>query len=119
MGVRHALALGAAAPALLCASGALAGPCADRIYRDQVALNKRLDVAAAQGHPATESTGALLHHQPTPSSVAQAEAAVGDLSEADAKAAEAAMEEARKADLKGDKGACEKALDDFERILGP
>ncbi len=29
------------------------------------------------------------------------------------------MEEAKKADLKGDKGACEKALDDFERILGP
>ena len=63
---------------------ALAGPCADRIYRDQVAFDKRLDAAAAHGHAAAESTCAMLHHQPTPGSIAQAEAAAGDLSEADA-----------------------------------
>jgi hypothetical protein len=118
MAVRHALALGATALALL-SGPALAGPCAERLYRDDLALGRKLNAAAARGRTAVETTGALLHHQPTPSSVAQAEAAVGDLSEAEAKAATEAMEEARKADVAGDKEACEKALDDFERILRP
>ena len=59
-----------------------------------------------------------MHHQPTPSSVAGAEAQVGDLSEADAKAINEFMEEARKADIASDKQGCEKALAEAKKMLG-
>ena len=118
--MRIALAIASGAAALVLWTAACqAGPCAERIYRDDIALGKKLDAAAARGRGAAQSTFATTHHQPTPSSLAQAEAAVGDISEADAKAASEAMVEAKKADDAGDKAACEKALADFDRIFGP
>ena len=103
---------------VLCASAAHAGPCTGEIYDADIAINKRLDAAAAKGKSAAESTFATMHRQPTPQTVAGAEAKVGDLSEADVKALTEFMEEARKADAGGDRPACEKALAAVRGVLG-
>jgi hypothetical protein len=116
MAVRTAIALSVAA-LVLCAVAAHAGPCAGEIYDADIAINKRLDAAAAQGKTAPESGFATMHRQPTPQSIAGAEVKAGDLSEADVKALGAFMQEARKADGAGDLSACRKALADLQRIL--
>jgi hypothetical protein len=114
--VRHAIA--SASMALVCfAAAAYAGPCTDRIYQTDLALSKVLDAAAAQGRPAAESTFATMHRQPTPSTVASAEAKAGDLSTADFEAITADMDQARNADDAGDRAGCEKALDKVDRML--
>jgi hypothetical protein len=95
-----------------------AGPCEHEIYDTDIALNKKLDAEAARGKAAPETQGALLHHQPTPLSVAGAEEKVGDISEADLKTIRTYMEEARKADAGGDLPACHKALADARQMLG-
>ncbi len=117
MAVRSAIAL-SVATLVLCCAAAEAGPCGGEIYDADIAIGKRLDVAAAKGKTLPESQGALLHRQPTPQSVAGAEVKAGDLSEADLKALGAFMEEARKADGAGDLAACRKALSDLHGILG-
>jgi hypothetical protein len=114
--IRHAMAFNAALA--LFSTPALAGPCTQQIYDAELALDQRLNSAAARGHAGTQSTGAMLHHQPTPNSLAQAEEKAGDLSEADVAAGTADMDEARKADDAGDLAACQKALADLRRILG-
>ncbi len=114
--VRWAIASGVAAFALWIGA-AHAGPCAGEIYDADIAINKRLDAAAAKGKPAAESSFATMHRQPTPQTVAGAEERAGDLSEADVKAISEFMEEARMADAGGDKPACEKALEDVRRVL--
>ncbi len=95
-----------------------AGPCADEIYQADVAINKRLDALAAQGKTGTESTFATMNRQPTPATVAAAEAKLGDVSETQVKAVREFMAEARKADETGDKAACETALSQAKTILG-
>jgi len=117
MAVRAARWLSAAALALL-SGPALAGPCTDEIYQADVVIGKRLDAIAAAGKPAPESNFATMHRQPTPRSVAGAEAQAGDLSETDLSALTQDMEEARKADAANDRAVCEKALADVRRILG-
>lgn len=109
------LAFGAVA---LLAPSAHAGPCTDALYQADVAINKRLDVAAAQGKSAAQSLGAQLHRQPTPGSIAAAEGKLGDLTDADVAAVQKDMDAARKADAAGDKAGCDKALADVRRILG-
>jgi hypothetical protein len=116
MAVPHAMALSVAA-LMLFSAVARAGPCADQIYDEDLAINKRLDAAAARGKPAPESGFATMHRQPTPLTVAGAEEKAGDLSEAEVKALAAFMDEARKADLAGDVAACKKALADADRML--
>jgi hypothetical protein len=113
--VRHATA--SAMALVLFATAAHAGPCTDRIYQTDLAVSKLLDVAAAQGRPAAESTFATMHRQPTPSTVASAEAKAGDLSLADFEAITKDMDEARNADDAGDRAGCEKALDTVDRML--
>jgi hypothetical protein len=102
---------------VLFAAAAHAGPCTDRIYQTDLAVSKVLDSAAAQGRPAAESTFATMHRQPTPGTVASAEAKVGDLSPADFEAITKDMDEARNADDAGDRDGCEKALSDVDRML--
>jgi hypothetical protein len=114
--VRHAIA--SAGMALALSDGpAHAGPCTDRIYETDLAVAKLLDVAAAQGRPAAESTFATMHRQPTPGTVASAEESAGDLSPADLDAVTKAMDDARTADDAGDRAGCEKALSAVDRIL--
>ncbi len=99
-------------------AAAHAGPCAQEIYDTDIALNKKLDALAARGKTGPETQGALLHRQPTPLSVAGAEAKLGDISEADLETIMAYMDEARKADAGGDLPACHKALANARQMLG-
>lgn len=117
MTVRAALAFVAVACTLTPAV-ARAGPCTDAIYRANLAINARLDAAAAKGKTGTESTFATTNHQPTPATVAAAEAKLGDVPEADVNAVREYMQAARGADEAGDKQACEKALSQARSILG-
>jgi hypothetical protein len=110
MNVRHAI-FGAVA-LILFAQPALAGACAGEIHDLQLALNAKLDAIAARGKGAPESAGALRHQQPTPNSIAAAEAQAGDMSEADVAKVRQFVTEARKADDGGDLATCRKALAD-------
>ena len=102
-----------------CAGAAHAGPCTDDIYQADIALGKRLNAAAAGGKTGAESTFATLHRQPTPATVAGAEAKLGDLPPADVERIEKFLDDARKADAANNKPACEAALTEARKILGP
>jgi hypothetical protein len=115
--VRNTVASAATALALV-ASPAHAGPCTDRIYAADVAVEKLLDDAASNGKPAAESSFATMHRQPTPGTVASAEEKAGDLSSAQLEAITKKLDAARDADDKADGAACEKALNEAERMLG-
>ncbi len=94
-----------------------AGPCTDDIYRTDEAINARLGAIASESKPAAESTFATLHRQPTPLTLAGAEAKAGDISDEAVKALREQMDEARKADAANDGPACEKALAEARDIL--
>jgi hypothetical protein len=83
----------------------------------QIRIDARLNQRAAAGPAATEGTGALLGQQPTPASMAAAEARLGDVSPATVNAVRYAMSRARKADLAGNERRCRQALADAERDM--
>jgi hypothetical protein len=114
--VRYAISSAGMALVLI-AAPAHAGPCTDRIYQTDIAVEKLLDAAAAQGQPAVESTFATMHRQPTPRTVAGAEVRAGDLTPAQTQAIMDSMEVAHKADDAGDQAGCEKALGEAQNIL--
>ncbi len=93
-----------------------AGPCQQQIDRMQARVDAKLDAMAKSGPPAVESAAALLHRQPTPGSIAAAEVKLGDAS---AGALAAALTRAREADSSGNQSACEQALAEVQRLLGP
>jgi hypothetical protein len=93
-----------------------AGPCQHEIDRIQARVDARLEALTRVGPAAAESAGALLHRQPTPSSIAAAEAKLGD---ATAGALAAGMARARESDASGNQSACEQALAEVKRLLGP
>src|SRR5271163_3344543 len=62
--LRNTVAPAATALALI-AAPAHAGPCTDRIYAADLAVEKLLDAAAANGAPAPQSSFATMHRQPT------------------------------------------------------
>lgn len=88
----------------------LAGPCAQAIDAMQAQVDARIEARAAAGPTAPESTGALLHRQPTPESLAAAEARLGEGRKV--QVALDALARARTADTAGDNDACNKALGD-------
>ncbi|HZZ25659.1 MAG TPA: hypothetical protein VFE60_25265 [Roseiarcus sp.] len=110
--VRQAAAVAGMA-LILGGAPAHAGPCTDRIYQTDLDVAKILNSAAAQGRPATQSTFATMHRQPTPGSIASAEQDAGK----EAQAITEAMDVARHADDEGDRAGCEKALSDLDRML--
>jgi hypothetical protein len=112
------LLLSAAALAASTMAG-YAGPCSDEIDRTQARIDARVQAVAPKGPSAPESPGALLHHQPTPGSIAAAEGKLGDVSSHTVEVVEAAMARARKADLADDKNGCDQALADVGRAIGP
>jgi hypothetical protein len=114
-GGRVLVALGLA---LVCPQ-AHAGPCAAEIYQTDIAIGKRLNVAAAEGKSGVESSFATLHRQPTPQTVAGAEAKLGDLPDADLRRIEIFMDAARQADASDNKAECENALAEAKKILSP
>ncbi len=97
--------------AMLPVTSAAAGPCAPMIARAQAQVDARIDAQAGSGATAPESTGAMLHHQPTPDSIAKAEQKIGDGSRAEA--ALALLAQARKADAAGDTAGCERTLEEL------
>jgi hypothetical protein len=72
---------------------------------------------AVAGPAGRQSTAATTHRQPTPNSIAAAEARVKE--GARDERAKAAMTRARAADRAGDTGACQRALADVQREIGP
>ena len=110
--VACAAALAASMPA------AYAGPCTHEIGRVQAVIDARLEAKAAAGPAARESTAATMNRQPTPGSIAAAEARLGEVSPQTIEAVGAAMAHARAADRADDKIACERALADVQRVIG-
>jgi hypothetical protein len=110
------LVLGAAFAAST--SAGYAGPCSRAIDRMQARIDARLEANAAAGPTAPVSSGAYLHRQPTPGSIAAAESRLGEVSPQTIAAVGAAMERARAADRAGDKRACTRALADARRAMG-
>ena len=100
-------------------SASYAGPCSHEIDRTQVDVDAWLNANAAAGPAARESTAATMSRQPTPSSIAAAEERLGDVSTQKVDAVKAAMARAVEADRAGNQSACEQALADARRALGP
>jgi hypothetical protein len=94
-----------------------AGPCTTNIGNMWERINAALEAKAAAGSWARESGFAGMGHQPTPRSLAAAEAKLGELSPRAVAAVQAAMTQANAADAAGDVKACEKALKSVRRIL--
>jgi hypothetical protein len=98
------------------ATPGLAGPCTSQIARMQAQVDARIETLAQSTQAAPESTTALLHHQPTPGSIAHAEKKIGE-GKGPERAIEA-LDEARAADRAGDVKACKKALSLARKALG-
>jgi hypothetical protein len=100
--------------ALVLSSGAsYSGPCTQQISDVRDTQSKLLSEIAGAGPAGKESTGATMHRQPTPSSLAQAEGRP----EKNVEAFEQAMDRAVKADETDNLAECEKALTEARRIL--
>lgn len=95
----------------------LAGPCSQDIARLQPSVDVLTAAAATVGSPGRQSKAAMTHRQPTPSSVAAAEARVMEGERAER--AKAAMARAQAADRADDTTACVRALADVRREIGP
>ena len=117
MSSNRSLVLGAVTVVLLTLPS-YAGPCTGEIDRMQAAIDARLEAKAAAGPAARESTAATMNRQPTPGSIAAAEARLGEVSPQTIEAVGAAMAHARAADRADDKIACERALADVQRVIG-
>lgn len=104
--------------AILPGPTAFAGPCAQQIDKVQSQLDAKLEAAAAGGAAGAETTGAKLHHQPTPATIGAAEEKLGDLPPESEQTAEAALARARKADAAGKKERCERDLEQARRAIG-
>jgi hypothetical protein len=87
-----------------------AGPCSAEIDAIMSRIDAGLEAVAAAGRGGAETAAATKHHQPTPKSIAEAEAKLGDVSTKLVDEVGNAMARARSADLAGDGAACEDAL---------
>ena len=109
MNFPSSIALGAVA-LFLTVTPSLATPCAKEMAEIEAAFDAKLDAAAAAGPTAPESTQATLHHQPTPGTVARAEAQLGDISPENAQTVTEALDRAHAAEDAGDVKTCRQAL---------
>ncbi|MGC1695045.1 MAG: hypothetical protein WA743_07195 [Pseudolabrys sp.] len=100
-------------------SASYAGPCSDKINSTQARIDAKLAAKAAAGPTAREGATAGMSDQPTPRSIARAEERLGEVSPQTVEAIKQAMLRARAADSAGDKNACEQALADVQRAIGP
>jgi hypothetical protein len=111
--IRSALALDSLALVLF-AGPSYSGPCTHQISDVRQIASMLLSEIAAAGPDRTELSGATMHRQPTPKSVAQVEGRP----EKNVEAFEQAMEKAVKADEADNLPECEKALTEARRKLG-
>src|SRR5215470_1774313 len=112
----HCLCVPVTAAITLSIVPSLAGPCSPEIDRMQSGVDTLVAATAVAGPAGRQSTTAMTHRQPTPSSIAAAEAKVKE--SARAERAKAAMERARAADRAGDATACARALAEVQREIG-
>ena len=112
---RHALRNAADSGALcgfvlLLTPAAYAGPCTAQIanLEQQIKLSASNPIVGPSG---TQTVGAQLHRQPTPTTVEHAETTAN----ADA---DAALDRARKADAAGDASGCHSSLVEARRLYG-
>lgn len=96
-----------------------AGPCAADIDAMQGRIDAKVEAMAAAGPTGREGTMAGMSVQPTPRSIATAEAKLGEISPQTITAVREAMTRARVADATGDNAACEKALTEVQRLVNP
>jgi len=116
MNFRSSIALSAVA-LFLTVAPSLASPCAKEMAETETAFDAKLNAAAAAGPTAPQSTLATLHHQPTPGTVARAEAQLGDISPENAQTVTEALERAHAADDAGDVKTCRQALAEANEAL--
>jgi hypothetical protein len=96
---------------LLGTTSAHAGPCSNAIAQFEQTVRQSADNPDA-GPTARQTTGAQLGHQPTPGSVARAEArAEGTF--------EAALARAKRFDARGNRAGCTRALAAARRMYSP
>jgi hypothetical protein len=107
MSLLRLMACSIAAFAALTSAGH-AGPCAVDIDTMQRRIDARLEAIAAG-----------MGDQPTPRSIAAAEAKRGEISTRKVAAVRRAMAQARAADAAGDNRTCKKMLARVTRVLGP
>jgi hypothetical protein len=115
MEVRRLLALSAAAVAFS-VQPSRANPCSQGIDRAWVRVNATIQARSAAGRSLPQSTIALLHRQPTRSSIAMAEETLVDVW-LPVERAVAALAHAREADRANDRVACEGALAEVQRMI--
>ena len=115
MNIHQLLVFGAAAIALSTLPSR-ASPCAYDIDRAWVEVGTKIQARIGAGRSAPQSTVALLHHQPTPGSIAAAEETVRErwgLVEA----AGTALARAGEAERADDRSACERAVAEAQRAI--
>jgi hypothetical protein len=95
-----------------------ADSCSHDIDRAWAQVNAKIQARSAAGRSLPQSTIALLHRQPTPSSIAAAEQTLFDVW-LPIESAVAALSRAREADRTSDRIACEEALAEAQRATGP
>jgi hypothetical protein len=100
-------------------SASYAGPCSEKIDNMMTRINAKLEAKAAAGPTAREGNVAGMSDQPTPRSIAAAEERLGEVSPQTVETVRQAMLRTRAADSAGDKTACEQALADAQRAIGP
>ena len=95
-----------------------AASCSQDIDRAWAQVNAKIQARSSAGRSVPQSTIGLLHRQPTQSSVAAAEKTLVDVW-LPMETAVAALSRARKADYANDRIACEEALAEAHRVIGP
>ena len=115
--IHQLLVLGATALALS-TQATRAGPCAQDIDQAWLQVGAKIQARTAAGRSAPQSIIGLLHHQPTPSTIAAAEKTLGE-GWSPLEAAVSALTRAHEADRADDRGACEQALAQMQRAFEP
>ena len=95
-----------------------ASPCARDIDLMWVEVGAKIQARIGAGRSAPQSVVALLHRQPTPSSIAAAEEKLGERWRS-IETATTALTRAREADRANDSSACEQAVADAQRAIVP
>ena len=113
----HKLLVLSVAAVAFSAQPGLANPCSQDIDRAWVQVNAKIQARVGAGRSVPQSTIALLHRQPTPSSITAAEEPLVDVW-LPLETAVAALARAREADRANDRIACEGALAEVQRVIG-
>jgi hypothetical protein len=92
--------------------------CAGLIAQTASQIDARLHSVAEAGADSIETFAATLHRQPTPRSIADAEARIGDLSAEVVEIVEGAMARARNSESLGQEYDCIRAVRDARRAIG-